>query len=218
MNPTPHSCPDDVAFAELFDGVLSPAEQDAFYAGLLGCPDCQDTLALLGALVADEPALLPPAPAGLADRIAARVLPPEQRPVLAARLIDGVWRGIGEAVHDLERLLGEGLRALTPAARPALAVRGAEPDGGLRYEVELAGASVELLLGGLGDRATLTARPLDAPPPRARLVLLRGGEVQASLAFGSDGVTMPALDPGQYLLRLEIPGARPAELPLRLES
>jgi len=88
----------------------------------------------------------------------------------------------------------------------------------LRREVELGGAPVELMLAGLGDRATLTARPLDAPPPRARLVLLRSGEVQASLAFESRGVTMPALEPGQYLLRLEIPGAQPAELPLRLEG
>ncbi len=211
MKSTAHHCPDDAAFAELFDGVLDPAEQDAFYGALAGCPACQETLVVLGSLLADEPAVLPAPPAGLVERLKARVLPAAPRPAIGARLVAGVWQAIGD--------IGDGLlAALAPTPRPALATRGAELDGGLRYEIELAGAPVELLLAGMGARATLTARPLDAPPPRARLILLRAGEVQASLAFEAEGVTLPALDPGHYLLRMEIPGVQPAELPLRLEG
>lgn len=200
-----HRCPDDEALAELFDGLLTPAEQEALYGRLRGCEACQETLAALGALVAEPP---PPLPAGLGERLVAGVLDRVAKPrpplrVLALRWVDGVLSAIGD---------------LMPLPAPALATRGSTLDGGLRYEVELGGAPVELIVADGGRCATLTARPLRTPPPRARLVLVRGDEVQASLAFEGEAVVMPALDPGHYRLRLEVPGLDPAELPLRLEA
>ncbi len=200
-----HRCPDDETLAELFDGLLTPAEQDALYGRLRGCDTCLDTLAALGDLAAgDGP---PPLPAGFADRLVDGVLdwvaPRPALRVLALRWIDGALAAVGD---------------LMPSPTPALATRGAALDGGLRYEVELGGAPVELIVADGGRRATVTARPLRTPPPRARLVLVRGDEVQASLAFEGEAVILPALDPGHYRLRLEIPGAAPAELPLRLEA
>lgn len=207
MNPADHRCPDDEAFAELFDGVLTPDQREAFHGRLVGCAACQETLAVLGLVLADEPG---PAPAGLVERLTARVLPRPRRPAVVARLVDGVVRALREAGDAA-------LEALSPAPRPALLTRGGDGGGDLRYEVDLGGAPVELVLAVVGDRATLTARPLHDPPPRARLVLLRSGEMRASMALEADGVTVNALDPGHYVLRLEVPGQHPAEIALRLE-
>lgn len=212
MSDREHVCPDALTLAALFDGLLDPEARDALHARMADCADCRETLALLGAELAAAPPLaeLPPAPAGLADRIRARVLPraaPAPRPLaIAARWLDGALTALADA--------------LAPLPAPALATRGPTPDPGLRYEVDLGGAPVELLLSGdpSAPGAHLTARALGPLPPRARLVLLRDGRIQASLAFEPDGVVLPALPPGRYELRLEGPGATPTVLPLRLEG
>ena len=101
-----HRCPDDEALAELFDGLLTPAEQEALYGRLRGCEACQEALAALGALVAEPP---PPLPAGLGEPQQATLTTMEP---LWARAV-GDFDGDGRErvlVRDSERsyaLLGE---------------------------------------------------------------------------------------------------------------
>ena len=43
-----HECPDAEVLGALFDGLLPPVEEEALYARMIGCGECQEVLAALG--------------------------------------------------------------------------------------------------------------------------------------------------------------------------
>ncbi len=215
-----HRCPDDSTLAALFENRLPPAEREALYGEMSACADCQETLVLVGMALADEQAAhrfpgeawgMAQVPAALEDRVRALYAAPAEPPVwqIAVRRV----RGVIEALAD----------SLAPAPMPALAVRGhgEEPAGArdaLRFEVDV-GVPVELLLteGGIGG-VRVGIRPLQTPASGSRVVLSRGGAVQASLALDLDGVHLPELEPGRYAVRFEVPGRAAVTLPLDLRG
>lgn len=203
-----HECPDDLTLAALFDGLLDPAERDALHGEMSRCPECQTTLILIGLGLADEPAEvaeLAPVPRRLEAGVRALYV---DRPAPARGI---VVRRVREALQSLAD-------ALAPSPRPALAMRGAGEAADLRFEIDVEGTPIELLLAGVSDRTRVTIRPLDAPPPRTRVVLARGAEVEASLDLGSEGIGLPPLAAGRYALRFEVPGRPDTVLPLELQT
>lgn len=217
-----HRCPDDMVLAALFENRLPPAERETLYGEMSACPDCQETLVLVGLGLADETAATAaqrfpgeawdavPVPRALEDRVRALYAAPKPAPA---------WSIIVARVRGALEALAEGL---APTPLPALAVRGVGngpgPADALRFEIDV-GVPIELLLteGGAAG-VQIGIRPADAPLPGCRVVLSRDGAVQASMALGAEGVRLPAVPTGRYELRFEAPGHPATTLPLELRG
>ncbi|MEZ4471217.1 MAG: hypothetical protein R3F60_10530 [bacterium] len=208
-----HRCPDEETLAAWFDGLLSPAAQDALCAELLGCPSCARLAAALGLVIeADTPAAFAAAPAvpAAVTRRALDLWPAEPAP--AARALRLAVRWIQDRLSPLAD-------ALAPLPVAAGAMRGAAsgPQDELHYQVRVGDLDLEIELGVDGPaHVALGVRPSSPPPAGLLLRLTAGGETCAMSSLTADGAVLDALPAGDYELCLERAGEALGQLSLSL--
>lgn len=208
-----HRCPDEETLAAWFDGLLSPAAQDALCADLLACPDCARLVAALGLVLEAEPpaafAAAGPVPASVTRR-ALDLWPAEP---------SAVERGLRLAVRWVQDRLSPLADALAPLPLAAGAVRGAAaavgPQEELHYQVQVGELALAIDLEVDGpDQVALNIRPLAPPPAGLLLRLTADGETRAMSSLTADGAVLTALPAGDYELCLEQRGQALGQLAL----
>ncbi len=218
-----HECPDAEVLGALFDGLLPPVEEDALYARMIGCGECQEVLATLGlAAEAELEQVALEVPSQLLEHV--RSLGAADAAQGQASVEGALEAVVALAVRWVSGLLEPLTDALAPTPLASVAVRGSADPGDvnvqaerLRYDVEVGGLALELVLTAEDDgRVSVQARPTTAPTAGLALRLSTGGRAQAVTSFGADGATLHGLEPGAYDVTVESRGEPLGHLTLSL--